>query len=109
MLQQKEGFSCLNELMQEGFVESNTLSIKGNSYNFFMINKVRNNKYIIAKLYKVSCNSLIIQIILNLKYFIKSKSKEFEDYPKLHQEEFFNKIFTSISELDESILILKYL
>jgi hypothetical protein len=100
LMPHKECSACLNQMIQEGFVEIQQLNLKGSNIIFYNINSKSNIELMIAKIYK---------IIKNLKFFLKTaieKIKNTESITK--QEEYINKVYATISELDDTIIVLKY-
>lgn len=100
LMPHKECSACLNQMIQEGFVETQPINYKGSNIIFYNINTKSNTELMIAKIYK---------IIKNLKFFLKNaieKIKNTESQSK--QEQFINKVYGTISELDDTIIVLKY-
>ncbi len=100
LMPHKECSACLNQLIEMGFVETQVLNYKGSNVIFYNTNTKNNIEMMIAKIYK---------IIKNLKYFLKSaieKIKNTESITK--QEAYINKVYSTISELDDTIILLKH-
>jgi hypothetical protein len=48
-------------------------------------------------------------VIKNLKYFLKSHIEKIKNTEsQVRQEQFINKVYGTISELDDSVIVLKY-
>ncbi len=98
LLPQKECTAYLNQMLQECLIETQTINSRGTNVIYYSVNTEANFEYLIVKVYK---------IIRNLKIFLNNhmhRIKNFES--QIRQEEYINKVYGSISELDDSILIL---
>lgn len=98
LLPQKECTAYLNQMINESFVETQTVNSKGTNVIYYSVNLEANIEYLVAKVYK---------IIRNLKTFLNKHMDRINNFEsQLRKEEYINKIYGSISELDDSILIL---
>lgn len=98
LLPQKECTTYINQLLKESLIETQTINSKGSNILFYSVNNQLNLEHMILKIYK---------IILNMKIYLGMELdnvRTFESENK--QEEFMNKIYCSISELDDIILTL---
>lgn len=50
----KDGAAILNQMIEEGIIEIQTINVKGSNVIFYSVNTKSNIEYMIAKLYKVS-------------------------------------------------------
>jgi transcription initiation factor IIE alpha subunit len=101
LINRTETNTCLNQLLNEGLLETQSIQgSKSGNILFYYVNPKTNTEYMISKLYK---------IILNLKYFLKNEIEKIKNTEsQMRQEEYINKVYGTISELDDSILVLKY-
>lgn len=98
LLPQKECTAHLNQMINESFVETQTVNSKGSNVIYYSVNTDANIVYMVAKVYK---------IIRNLKIFLNMHMDRINNFEsQLRKEEYINKVYGSISELDDSILIL---
>jgi hypothetical protein len=98
LLPQRECTTYINQLLKDSLVETQTLNSKGSNILYYSVNHQLNLEHMVLKVYK---------IILNMKIYL---SKEIDNVrifeSEMKQEEFINKIFCSISELDDIIITL---
>jgi len=98
LLPQKECTAIINQLIQDCFIETQTVNAKGSNVIYYSVNTEANIEYLIVKVYK---------IIRNLKIFLNKHLEKIRNFEsQIRKEEYINKVYASISELDDSILIL---
>lgn len=98
LILQKECTFYLNQMLQDCFIETQTINSKGSNIIYYCVNKEANIEYLVVKIYKM---------IRNLKIFINTEIERIKNFESsLRQELYVNKIHGSISELDDIILIL---
>lgn len=85
-------------MIQECLLETQTINTKGSNVLYYSVNKDANVEYLIVKVYK---------IIRNLKIFLNKEIERIKNFEsQLRQEEYINKVYGAISDLDDTILIL---
>lgn len=103
MIPLKETSNYLNQMIQDNILQTQQINIKGVNTNFFTINTKNNIKMLITKIYR---------IILNLKIYLNSELEKIrlavEEKDETKAEDFISKIYSTINELDDTIIVLKY-
>lgn len=89
----------LNQLYSEGFIETQIINIKGSNILFYSVNRSNVITRLISNCYK---------IIKNQKLFLTNELEKVKNtVPILMQEQYISKAYTAISEIDETIIVLK--
>lgn len=96
----KDCNTYLNQLINEGYVDTQMVNMKGQNVLFYCASFTHNVDLVAMKCYKM---------VRNLKYFLKAELEKIKNIEsKLRQEEYITKVYGTISEIDETIVILKY-
>ena len=103
MIPLKDTSNYLNQMIQDNILQIQQINIKGAMTNFYTINTKSNIKMLITKIFKT---------ILNLKIFLNSELEKIrlnlQDGNELKAEDLISKVYSTINELDDTIIVLKY-
>ena len=95
----KNANMILNQLYSEGFIETQTVNVKGSNILFYSVNMTNNIQKMVDETYKM---------IKNLKKYLIEELENIKNRvsPSM-QEQYITKIYSAISQLGETAIVLK--